>query len=98
MNPEHDEPTSYKSALAVQDSEKCLGSMKSEMEFIFKNQVWDLVDMLYEVTPNVCKWVFKLNTNKDENISVFNVRLVAKGYKQVHGIEYNEIFLQVLML
>ena len=50
------------------------------------------------VKPIGCKWIFKLKTNKDENISVFKARLVTKGFKQIHGIDYDETFSPVAML
>ena len=95
---ESEEPTSYKDALKGKDSEKWLDAMKSEMDSMSENQVWDLVDLPDGVTPIGCKWIYKIKTDKDGNIYVFKARLVAKGFKQVHGIDYDETFSPVAML
>ncbi|XP_074361377.1 uncharacterized protein LOC141701646 [Apium graveolens] len=44
------------------------------------------------------KWVFKLKKDADENITKHKVRLVAKGYVQQHGIDYEEVFAPVTRL
>jgi hypothetical protein len=62
------------------------------------NQVWDLVDTIDGVRPIGCKWVFKKKTDKDGNVHIYNARLVAKGFKQIHGIDYDETFSPVVML
>ena len=61
------------------------------MDSVFANQVWDLVDLIDGVKPIKCKWIFKLKTY---NINVVKAKLVAKRYKQVHGIDYDETFHQ----
>ena len=95
---EHEEPTSYTNALTSQDSEKWLEAMRSEMDSMFENQVWDLVALPDGVKPIGCKWIFKLKKDKDGNIDVFKARLVAKGFRQIHGIDYDETFSPVAML
>ena len=42
---DNDEPATYKEAMMSPDSEKWLEAMKSEMESMYENQVWTLVDL-----------------------------------------------------
>jgi hypothetical protein len=63
------------------DSEKWLGAMESEIQSMYDNQVWNLVDPIDSVRPIGCKWVFKKKTDKDENVHIYKARLVAKGFK-----------------
>ena len=43
---ESDEPTTYAEAMVIPDSEAWLEAMRSELNSMDKNQVWDLVDPL----------------------------------------------------
>ncbi|KAL3635739.1 Pyruvate dehydrogenase complex component E2 1 [Castilleja foliolosa] len=95
---ESNEPSTYKTAIAGPDSEKWLEAMKSEIESMSENQVWNLVDLPNGVKPIGCKWVFKIKTDMDGKLEVFKARLVAKGYKQIHGVDYDETFSPVAML
>ena len=41
---DQNEPTSYQEAMSSPDSEKWLEAMKSEMQSMYDNQVWTLID------------------------------------------------------
>ena len=95
---DQDEPKTYQEAIKGPDSEKWLEAMRSEMESMYTNQVWTLVDPPKGIKPIECKWVFKKKIDMDGNIQTFKGRLVAKGFKQIHGIDYDETFSPVAML
>ena len=72
--------------------------MKSELDSMYSNQVWDLVKAPNSSKPLGCKWVYKRKRGVDGMVETFKVRLVAKGYKQKEGIDYNETFSPIAML
>ena len=94
---ESDEPATYKAAVVSPNSRKWLEAMKSEMDSMYENQVWDLVDLPEGVRPLQCKWIFKIKFGLDGNPDIFKARLVAKGFTQVYGIHYEETFAPVAM-
>ena len=57
------------------------------MEFLDKNQTWTLVDFPKDSKAIGYRWVFHKKDNEQ-----YKAWLVAKGYAQKEGINYNEIF------
>src|SRR3954464_7999686 len=80
------------------NSTEWLQAMKSKMESMYENQVWDLVIPPEGVKPIEYKWIFKRKTDADGNVTVHKARLVAKGFRPVQGIDYDETFSPVVML
>ena len=66
--------------------------MKEEFISLQKSNTWELVDLLPGIKLVQCKWVYKTKFSTDGSPLKYNNRLVAKGYSQVHGIDYNETF------
>jgi hypothetical protein len=73
-------------------------AMESETQSMHDNQVWHLVDPIDGVRPISCKWVFKKKMENDGNVHIYKVRLVAKGFKQIYGIDYDETFSPITMV
>ncbi|KAK8705149.1 hypothetical protein V6N13_048757 [Hibiscus sabdariffa] len=94
---DQDEPKTYQEAVSSPDSEKWLEAMRSEMDSMSSNQVWTLVEPPEGIKPIGCKWVFKKKTDMDGNVQTYKGRLVAKGFRQIHGIDYDETFSPVAM-
>ena len=60
-----DDPVTYSEAVESIDSDKWLNAMKSEMDSMYSNQVWTLVDPPEGINPIGCKWVFKKKLGAD---------------------------------
>ena len=95
---DHGEPTNYEEAMMSPDSNKWLEAMKSEIGSMYENKVWTLVDFPDDRRAIENKWIFKKKTDADGNVTVYNARLVAKGFRQVQGVDYDETFSPVAML
>ena len=67
------------------------------MDSMYVNKVWTLVDPLEAVRPIGCKWVFKKKTDMDGKDVAYKGRLVAKGFNQVEGVDYEKTFAPVAM-
>ena len=68
----------------------------SEYSSLMENDTWDLVELPEGRTAVGCKWVFKVKYNGEGKAVRFKSRLVAKGYSQKHGIDFEETFSPVV--
>ena len=72
--------------------------MKTEMESMDSNQVWELIELSANIKLIGCKWVYKRKRGLDRKVETFKARLKAKGFTQKDGIDYEETFSAVAML
>ena len=87
-----DEPTNYREAMADPEAAKWKQEMDREIQSMYDNQVWTLVDQTPGRKTVGCKWIFKKKIEMDGNVQTFKARLVAKGFTQTQGIDYDETF------
>jgi Reverse transcriptase (RNA-dependent DNA polymerase) len=57
--------------------------MRSEIQSMYDNTVWNLVAPPIGVKPIANKWIFKRKTDMDGNMTIYKVRQVAKCLKQI---------------
>jgi hypothetical protein len=67
-------------------------AMQEEYNSLLENQTWDLVPLPSGRKIVRCRWVYRTKSAADGKISRYKDRLVAKGFQQVHSIDYDETF------
>jgi len=73
--------------------------MVEEITSLDKNEDWYLVELSTEINPIGNKWVnFKKKLNAEGKVEKYKSRLVGKGYSQVEGIDFGDIFSPVAKL
>ena len=75
-----------------------MNSMQEELTQFERNKVWKLVPKLEGKSVIGTRWVFRNNLDEHGNITRNKARLVAQGYKQEEGIDYDETFAPVARL
>ena len=62
------------------DSDRWLEAMKSEIESMYENKMWTLVDLPDDGQAIENKWIFKRKTDADSSVTIYKARLVEKGF------------------
>ena len=84
-----------KEALKGSDSEAWKEAADAEYKALMENGTWDLVELPEGKNIVGSKWVFKMKYGADGKVERYKARLVAQGYSQEEGIDYNEVFAPV---
>lgn len=66
-------------------------AMKNEIQSMKENDVWELVELPAKKKLVSSKWVFKEKSGTDGGV-LFKARLVAQGFTQKKGLDYDETF------
>ena len=66
------------------------------MDSLKENKTWSETKRKNTIQTIRTKWVFKIKRDSENNPVRFRARLVAKGYDQEKGINYNETFAPVI--
>ena len=72
--------------------------MHQELHQFVRNDVWELVPRPKDTYVIGTKWIFKNKTNEDGEVVWNKSRLMAQGYTQVEGIDFDESFAPVAKL
>uniref|UniRef100_A0A2N9HWF1 Reverse transcriptase Ty1/copia-type domain-containing protein n=1 Tax=Fagus sylvatica TaxID=28930 RepID=A0A2N9HWF1_FAGSY len=85
-------PRSYKQAT---ESAKWIQAMKDEMDALEANETWDIVPLPTSQPVVGSKWVYSVKLKSDGSLDRYKARLVAQGFSQEYGIDYDETFAPV---
>ncbi|CAL1397374.1 unnamed protein product [Linum trigynum] len=89
------EPTTYTEA---SKSAEWNASMQHEIKALLQNQTWDVVELPPGKKPIGNKWVYRIKVHQDGTIERFKSRVVAKGYTQQEGVDYQDTFAPVVKM
>ncbi|GKC51381.1 retrovirus-related pol polyprotein from transposon TNT 1-94 [Tanacetum coccineum] len=89
------EPKSYKEAL----TESCwIEAMQEELNEFEHLEVWELVPRPDRVMIITLKWIYKVKLDELGGVLKNKARLVARGYRQEEGIDFEESLLSYTYL
>jgi hypothetical protein len=77
------------------DDESWIEAMQEELLQFQLQKVWVLVDLPHGTKVIGTKWVFRNKRDKRGVVVRNKARLVAQGYRQEEGIDYDEVFAPV---
>lgn len=89
------EPMSYERAA----TKSCWRqAMENKIKYVERNNTWRLTELPTGQKAIGLKWVYKIKKNTEGNIVKHKARIVAKGYVQQQGRDFEEIFAAVTRL
>ena len=69
--------------------------MHDELRQFQRNDVWTLVPRPEGEQIIGTKWIFRNKTDEEGNVICNKARLIAQGYSQMEGVDYDETFAPV---
>ena len=88
-------PTTIEEATTCPDKSEWTAAMKTEMKSLFDNKVWDLVELPEERKAVGSKWVYKKKSGANGKVERYKAKLIAQGFSQKYGADYDKIFFQI---
>lgn len=73
-------------------------AMKAEIMSLKANGTWKVVERPQDTNVVDCKWVLCIKKNAAGEIDKYKARLVARGFTQIHGVDYYETYAPVARL
>ena len=91
------EPATYKEAMRSPNCRRQWAqAIEEELTSLASNGTWELVELPKGRQPITSKWVFKVKYTPSGLVDRFKARLVARGFSQQYGIDYEETFAPTL--
>ncbi|CAI7850097.1 unnamed protein product, partial [Closterium sp. NIES-53] len=89
------EPKTLAEALSGPDAEKWKKSVKEEYDSLLENETWELCELPPGKKAISSKLIFRHKYGPDGELTRYKSRLVAKGFQQTKGKDFDEIFAPV---
>ncbi|KAI7962876.1 hypothetical protein MJO28_000970 [Puccinia striiformis f. sp. tritici] len=87
-----DAPNTYQQALRSELRLEWMKACDAEIEMMISLHVWEEVPFSDDMEILNCRWVFALKRDQEGEIVKYKARIVAQGFRQVHGVNVGETF------
>ena len=85
-------PATVKEALGGDKAEMWAAAMDKELESLWQNKVYVEVTRPPGKKVIGSKWVLRIKTDAEGKVDKFKARVVAKGFRQIEGVDYGDTF------
>ena len=92
------DPATIAEALSAPDADQWRAAMESEYQSLDDAGTWELCELPEGKNIVGSRWIFKKKLGKDGTVSRYKARLVAQGFSQVLGQDYEETYAPVARL
>ncbi len=89
------EPKNLKDAMSAPDATLWKEAVNDEYDSLINNKTWSLTKLPLNRTAIKSRWIFKVKPGVKGSAPRYKAKLVAKGYSQRPGIDYEETFAPV---
>lgn len=90
------DPQDIHEALSSPQTKQWQRAIKEELDSLVRRKTWENTILPEGKRCIGCKWVFKTKIDADGKISRYKARLVAQGFTQEKGIDYDETYSPVI--
>ncbi|KXJ70180.1 hypothetical protein RP20_CCG024584 [Aedes albopictus] len=90
------EPHTIKEAMESTEKDLWKAAIKEELQAHEENGTWKVVPLPAGRKTIGCKWIFKRKEDEKGNVVRYKARLVAQGFTQKYGTDYDEVFAPVV--
>jgi hypothetical protein len=87
-----EEPQNIEEALTCENSKEWECAMQEEYDSLMTNNTWTLVPLPVGRKHVSCKVVIKIKQGANGEMEHYKTILVARGFTQTYGVDYNETF------
>ena len=89
------DPVTYEEAMSRNNAVYWKKACTEELEAFVKQELFSTVLKPIEHKVIECKWIFKTKLDEDGQVERYKVQLVAQGFSQIPGIDFDKTFAPV---
>lgn len=90
-----EEPRTFKEAMSSPQASEWKLAMDEEMTSLLENGTWTIEALPPGAKALPVKWVYKVKRGTDGRLERYKARLVVQGFRQVPGVDFNEVYAPV---